>query len=132
MKRYCIVSFCNLYILPYAKTYINMILSNAASCDLVYWDRDIGDSKDCYPGCTIYPFKYPVSNRTSVLKKFIGYFLVTRFINTAIDRKDYDGIFFLQSHAAVSCIGILKIGIRINIYWTYVIILLKIFLYIES
>ena len=40
MKRYCLVSFCNIYLLPYARKYIDAILASGAECDLIYWDRD--------------------------------------------------------------------------------------------
>lgn len=40
MKRYCVISFCNMYVLPYAKLYIDSIIASGAKCDLIYWDRD--------------------------------------------------------------------------------------------
>ena len=51
-KRYCLVSFCNIYLLPYAKIYIDAINSAGAECDLLFWDRDaVNGENDKFDNC---------------------------------------------------------------------------------
>ena len=108
MKRFCIISYCNLYVLPYANAYIDMIRKNGNNCDLYFWDRDSGETKEEYEGCGIIPFKYPLLSGDSRQKKIIGYFKATRFFVSSVKKQKYDGIVFLQSHAAVACLGLMR------------------------
>ena len=109
MKRYCLVSFCNIYVLPYAKIYIDAILASGAECDLVYWDRDaVNGEKDKFSGCKKVCYERKITPISSKMKKILGYVGATRFIKKCIKNNEYDGVIFLQTHAAIACRGVLK------------------------
>lgn len=97
MKRYCIVSFCNIHILPYANIYIKEIVKNNCTCDLLFWDRDNDNGKkDKYEGCNNIVFQ-------TTHNKISGYILATQYFNKVLLNNNYDGVIFLQSHVAVAC-----------------------------
>lgn len=109
MKRYCIVSFCNIYVLPYAKKYIDAIQQSNYECTLLYWDRDaINGENDNYSGCVkkIYQRKLDSNARTS--DKILGYISARNYFISVLKQEQYDGVIFLQSHAAVACFSVLN------------------------
>ncbi len=109
MKRYCLVSFCNIYVLPYAKLYIDAILNSGAECDLIYWDREaVNGERDSFTGCRKLCFQRELSSDSSVKDKVLGYIGSTKYFVKKLKEIDYDGIIFLQMHAAVACKGILR------------------------
>ena len=109
MKKYCVVSFCNMYILPYASIYIDLIVKNGAECVLLFWDRDNTEGKnDNYPNCQKKCFSYKCDNNTNRINKVKGYLGAKSFFVNELCSEDYDGIIFLQTHAAISCYGVLK------------------------
>lgn len=109
MKRYCLVSFCNIYVLPYAKLYIDAIHSSGAECDLVFWDRDASDGEnDIYEGCRKLCYQKKITHQSSSKDKMQGYIEARGFILKKLKENDYDGIIFLQTHAAVASYPILK------------------------
>ena len=109
MKRYCLISFCNMYVLPYAKLYINAILASGAECDLIYWDRDaVNGDNDRFDGCKKICYQRKMTPKSSAIEKLVGYIESRNFIVKELKTNNYDGIVFLQTHAAVACKGILK------------------------
>lgn len=109
MKRYCLVSFCNMYVLPYAKLYINPIIASGAECDLIYWDRDaLNGAKDGFGECRKICYQRKITPESSAIEKLEGYIESRNFIVKELKTNNYDGIVFLQTHAAVACKGILK------------------------
>lgn len=109
MKRYCLISFCNMYVLPYAKLYIDAIIASGAECDLIYWDRDaVNGAKDGFDECRKICYQRKMTPESSAIEKLLGYVESRNFIVKELKENDYDGIFFLQTHAAVACKGILK------------------------
>ena len=109
MKRYCLVSFCNMYVLPYAKLYIDEIIASGAECDLIYWDRDAANGeKDGFYECHKHCYQKKITSESSAKEKLLGYLKSRKFIIQKLKENDYDGIVFLQTHAAVACSGILK------------------------
>ena len=104
MKKYGIVSFCNIYVLPYAKTYIDAIRNKGAECTLIFWDRDTSDGvHDNYRGCIIKSFQKLCTNESPAIDKIRGYIEGVRFFNRVLMESNYDGVVFLQTHAAVAC-----------------------------
>lgn len=100
-KNICIVSFCNLYILPYANMYINKIIEQGCECDILFWDRDAsGGERDKYIGCKNIVYQAATKSKFSIICNYIK---ATLFFVRHIWRKKYDGLIFLQSHAAVAC-----------------------------
>lgn len=109
MKTIGIISLCNIYVLPYAKTYVNAIIENENHCDLIYWDRDAVDGKnDGLNDCTKHSFQYKLTERSSRIDKLLGYIKATNYIKDTIKENNYDGLIFLQTHAAVFCNSILQ------------------------
>ncbi len=109
MANYCLVSFCNLYILPYAKTYIDEIRQTGNDCSLLYWDRDaVGGENDHYEDCQKYIYQQKLSPESTGIAKLIGYIKAAHYFNKILKNQKFDGIIFLQTHAAVMCQSILK------------------------
>lgn len=108
MKRYCLVSFCNIYILPYAKIYIDAILDSGAECDLIFWDRDAANGKnDTFEGCKNICYQRKITPTSSPKDKLLGYIESRNFIVKKLKETDYDGVVFLQTHSAVACRNLL-------------------------
>lgn len=108
MKKICIVSFCNIYLLPYARTYIDAITESGIECTLLFWDRDgVGGDNDVYPGCvkTVYSKRLGVDS--SSITKFSEYVGATCFIRNTLQKQHFDGIVFLQTQVAVACENII-------------------------
>ena len=102
MKRFCIVSLDNIYILPYARIYIDYILDSGHFCDLIFWDRNSASGKkDIYRNCNLKYLNWKTNASSNKFRKAIGYIKSIRFIRDNIKNNEYDGVIFLQSHAAV-------------------------------
>lgn len=109
MKKYCLVSFCNIYVLPYARKYIDAILASGAECDLIYWDRDAANGEnDVFYGCNKFCYQRRMTPESSSKDKLLGYIEARQFIIKNLQKTKYDGIFFLHTHAAVACWSILR------------------------
>lgn len=109
MKRFCIVSYNNLYVLPYASVYIDAITKSGAQCDLLFWNRDkVESNRDDYSNCNLIPFNYELLTTSSKKNKLLGYVRSTLFFKKLLKQNDYNGIIFLQSHGAVFCTSVLS------------------------
>lgn len=109
MKKYCIVSFGNLYVLPYSKTYINEILASGAQCDLLFWDRDaVNGQNDNYDGCRKICYERKITPESSFKEKLFGYIEARSCFCKQLKKEKYDGVIFLQTHSAVACENVLK------------------------
>lgn len=109
MKRYCLISFCNIYVLPYAKLYIDAILESGAECDLIFWDREANNGEnDNFENCRKFCYQRKTMPDSPKFSKLIGYIKSRRFIIKQLNSVDYDGIIFLQTHAAVAFTGIIE------------------------
>lgn len=109
MKNFCIVSFCNIYVLPYANTYIDAIVNAGEKCSLLFWDRDAKNGEnDNYPNCEKIYYQKKITPDSSETEKALGYFSALKFFRKIINRENFDGIIFLQTHAAVVCEDILR------------------------
>lgn len=109
MNSICLVSFCNLYYLPYASHYINQIIANGAKCTLLFWDRDAANGdNDVFPQCEEkIVFQYHEMKNTPGIKKAWGYVKATRFFRRVLSEREFNGVIFLQTHCAVACESIL-------------------------
>ena len=103
MKRYCLVSFCNIYVLPYAKIYIDAIKNAGAECDLLYWDRDAVNGQNDSFLCNKICYQRKMTPESSVGDKVFGYIQARNFFVKRLKENNYDGIVFLQTHAAIAC-----------------------------
>lgn len=109
MKKFCIVSFCNIYVLPYARTYIKAIQDSGAESTLLFWDRDnVNGSNDDYPECKKLCYQRKMTPESSFKDKLLGYIEASRYFCKVLKEEKFDGLFFLQTHAAVVCQRILS------------------------
>ena len=104
MRNYCIVSYCNMYILPYVKYYVDAIRDSGAQCTLLYWDRDICE-KAPELHCETIRYHRVLTKKSGTIQKVLGYIGATLFFRKIIKEKHYHGIIFLQTHAAIGCFG---------------------------
>ncbi len=105
MNNICIVSFCNLYYLPYASLYIDKVMGAGAKCTLLLWDRDAvdGENDKCPDGCDKVVFQYKEMKNTPGIEKVWGYVKATRFFRKVLRERDFSGVIFLQTQCAVAC-----------------------------
>lgn len=104
MKKICIVSFCNLYVLPYGKTYVEVAMKSGADCTLLFWDRSPeNDERDVFPGCRKLCYRRKLTAESSVKDKLFGYIAAIRYFRRVLKKGGFDGVIFLQTHAAVAC-----------------------------
>lgn len=110
MNNICIVSFCNLYYLPYAYVYIDKVVGAGANCTLLFWDRDAVDGKNdkCPVGCQKVVFQYKEMKNTPGIEKAWGYVKATRFFRRVLRERDFSGVIFLQTQCAVACGNVLQ------------------------
>lgn len=111
MKRICIVSYSNLFILPYANGYVEHIRNNGDQCFLLYWNRDkSGNANDLrnYPDCShlTYDEQHPIDNGNPIIK-LLDYIKVTNYFIKTLKKQRFDGLIFLQTNAAIACNRIL-------------------------
>ena len=108
-KRYCLVSFCNIYLLPYAKIYIDAINSADAECDLLFWDRDaVNGENDKFDNCNKLYYQKKITPESSGKDKLLGYIGARNYFVNCLKSENYDGVIFLQTHTAVACKGLLS------------------------
>lgn len=110
MKSICIVSFCNLYYLPYASLYIDKVLEAEAKCTLLFWDRDAvnGENDKCPDGCEKLVFQYKEMKNTPGFAKIWGYVKATKYFRKVLSEREFSGVVFLQTQCAVACGSILQ------------------------
>lgn len=100
MKSVCIISLCNIYLLPYAKNYIKN--SENIKYYLLFWDREgLHGKKDNFNNCDKIVFNYRVNQYDSKIKKILGYIKAIRFINKILKKNNFDNLVFLQTQSAV-------------------------------
>jgi len=103
------VSFCNIYVTPYAKIYIDAILGSGNQVTLLFWDRDaVKGQNDNYPKCEKIVYQRKLTNTSSKKEKLLGYIEATRFFRKALKDNNFSGVILLQTHAAVACESILR------------------------
>ncbi len=108
-KRYCLVSFCNIYLLPYAKIYIDAINSADAECDLLFWDRDaVNGENDKFDNCNKLYYQKKITPESSGKDKLLGYIEARNYFIKCLKSTNYDGVIFLQTHTAVACKSVLS------------------------
>ena len=108
-KRYCLVSFCNIYLLPYAKIYIDAINSADAECDLLFWDRDaVNGENDKFDNCSKLYYQRKITPESSGKDKLLGYIGARNYFIKCLKSENYDGVIFLQTHTAVACKSLLS------------------------
>lgn len=103
--KYCLISFTNINILPYAKTYIDNILNNENECDLLFWDREALDGiREKSFNCRTICFNRKCLSNSGALKKSIGYIGAIAFFNYILMKEKYDRLVFLETQSAVTSI----------------------------
>ena len=108
MKKILILSYCNLYILPYAKTYIGSSIQSGNECTIVYWDRDCdGGDKDAYPGTIQIAYYRKITGKSSWKEKILGYIGATRLFRRVLKTQAYDFVVVLEATAGVACFDLL-------------------------
>jgi len=81
--------------------YIKKIIEQDCECDILFWDRDAsGGEKDIYDGCKNIVYKAATKNKFGIICNYIR---ATLFFVRHIWHNKYEGLIFLQSHAAVAC-----------------------------
>lgn len=97
------------YTAPYVQTYIKVCKANNIQCDLVYWDRDGKENIDISDELVNHiPFEKHVSFNDIKFKRYLPYVGATHHIRKRIKDVNYDGLVFLNTHAAVACADIIN------------------------
>lgn len=111
-KRVCLISYGNIYSLPFANPYINCIEKEGLECVLLYWDRDEnGGGRDLklFPNYKHYIYKKEMHTGTgTILEKLKAYYGATKYFNKVLKEELFDGVVILHTHAAIGCKRILK------------------------
>lgn len=95
--------------LPYARTYIDAIRSHGDECTLLFWDRDaVAGKNDALFDCDISYYQRSITPKSGRVDKLLGYLGAVRHFKKILRERRFDGLVFLQTHAAVSCIGLLS------------------------
>lgn len=95
--------------MQYAKLYIDAIIASGAKCDLIYWDRDaMNGAKDGFNECQKICYQRKMLPESFAIAKLLGYVESAAFIIKELKVNNYDGIVFLQTHAAIACKGIIS------------------------
>ncbi len=98
-----------MYVLPYARIYIDAIHSAGAKCDLIFWDRDsVNGKNDNFDGCKNLCYQRKITPASSGKDKFLGYIEARNYFIRCLKSTDYDGVIFLQTHTAVACKSVLS------------------------
>lgn len=106
--RYCLVSFSNVNVLPYAKRYIDAIIAAGNECDLLFWDKEANNGeKEASFGCAIRCYNRKVTPESSSLEKLRGYLGASLLFSRVLREECYDRLVFLETHSAVACASIL-------------------------
>lgn len=109
MKNFCIVSFCNIYVSPYAKTYIDAIQKKGDSVTLLFWDRDaVNGENDKFLNCNKCVYQRKITNASSKKEKLVGYLEATKVFKEHLRDNDYAGVILLQTHVAVACGSVIR------------------------
>ena len=112
MKRnkICLVSFCNLYMTPYIKYYVDCAITVSQEIDILFWDRDgkMGEG-DGFNNINKICFNKKTGAKENLFCLLIKYFKCASFFKSAIKKHNYSKIVFLQSHGCVFCYSILKL-----------------------
>ena len=109
MDNYCIVSFCNIYLTPYAKLYIENLQANGNAVTLLYWDRDaVNGDNDNFPNCKKVSYQKRINGSSGQIDKLFGYIGATDFFRKHLETNQYSGLIMLQTHVAVACESILR------------------------
>ena len=104
MGKICLISYCNLYMIPYIKKYTSKIINSGNECICLFWDRDGNLGKnDIIDGCQNIVFNKKIKEPMTPLLKAFSYLRCAHFFNKTIKNSHFEKIVFLQSHAAVLC-----------------------------
>lgn len=110
MKKIGIVSLIDIFMLPYANTYIDLFVEMGYEVDLIYWERvEKKHAANTLLNKNINEIKYKkkITTAESKYKKLFLYYRVIKFIRRKIEEKKYDGIIFLQTQPGIACFDIL-------------------------
>lgn len=108
MKKVCLISYIAPYTIPYIKTYLDIFKKNNIQCDVVYWDRAGTIKNNDSESVSYYSYVGYTSMNDSRIIRYAHYIPATRFIYRFLNNKDYDGIVFLQTHAAIACLPFIR------------------------
>lgn len=107
MKKVCLISYIAPYAIPYIKTYLDIFKANNIKIDVVYWDRDGIIEYNDSENIRYYSYVGLTSMNDSKIIRYAHYIPATRFIYRFLKKKNYNGIVFLQTHAAIACLPII-------------------------
>ena len=100
--KYCLISFTNINVLPYANKYIDEILKNGNECDLMFWDKTaLNGVVESKLKCKTFCYNKTITPSSGYLDKIIGYFGATIYFNLLLLVRRYDRLVFLETHSAV-------------------------------
>ena len=105
--RVCIVAFANLMVVPYIKTYTDILKNNNVEYDIVLWNRY--KMEESYSGCNkIYAFNDNVGDTASFAKKIIPLIKYGFYVKSVLKKNKYDCVVVLTSLIGVLIEGFLK------------------------
>lgn len=105
MKKICLISMGNLYLVPYIKNYVDNFPLDY-NYDIIYWDRE--DIKENINANEVFRFNFSSTiNRDSKIglkghyKKIRGYFKYKKFASSILSENKYDYVVLLQTSGAI-------------------------------
>lgn len=102
--KYCLVSFSNVNVLPYARKYIDSIVAAGNDCDLLFWDKEALDGeREAMLGCRVRCYNRKITPDSGAFEKVKGYYGASLLFNKVLKNEHYDRVAFLETHSAVAC-----------------------------
>ena len=106
----------DLFLLPFAKFYIELFEQNSIEFKFIYWERsgnEITDVDERY-----IPFTQNLNTYGSRFLKIKGYIKFRKFANSLIGSKEYDSVVFLNTQTIIIC-TLFKKYKKINYIYDY-------------
>ena len=89
-----IVGFANLMVVPYIKTYTDILKEQNIEYDIITWDRFLMDESE--DGCSnLYVFHKKFGDDESIVKKIYPMLSYAGFVKRALSREKYDKLIIL-------------------------------------
>ncbi|KJQ57800.1 capsular biosynthesis protein [Streptococcus cristatus] len=93
MKKICIITMGNIYLVPYLQTYLSQINHPVS---IIYWDR--ANLNETYKDNDIYRFQHKFATKTD---KILGYCRYRKFIKKILLDQEFDVVILLQTLSAL-------------------------------
>lgn len=102
----------NIYFCPYLAIYTNFLKTYEIEFDVIYWDKEQRDEGEIR-------YNFPVKPHDNALKKFIGYYLYSRFVIKKIKKNSYSKLIVFTPQAGLFLYPFLKKHYRKRFVFDY-------------